>query len=49
VTGQTGLKATVKKSSRVIDVALRFTDTIVRREGKWQAVASQTTFLPDKL
>jgi hypothetical protein len=24
-------------------------DTIVRREGKWQAVASQTTFLPDKL
>lgn len=47
-TGQTWIKATVKKSGRIIDASLRFTDTFVRQNGKWQAVSSQTTLLPDK-
>ena len=48
VTGQTAIKATVAKSGRVIDASIRFTDTFVRHDGKWQAVAGQTTLLPAK-
>ena len=48
VTGQTWIKATVKKSGRAIDASVRFTDTFIKQNGKWQAVASQTTLLPNK-
>ena len=48
VTGQTAIKATVAKSGRVIDASIRFTDMFVRHDGKWQAVAGQTTLLPAK-
>ncbi len=48
VTGQTMIKATVAKSGRVIDASIRFTDTFVRLDGRWQAIAGQTTLLPAK-
>ncbi len=48
VTGQTHIKASVKKLGHVIDGMVRFTDTFVRRNGKWQIIASQTTLLPAK-
>ncbi len=47
-TGQTWIKATVKNSGRAIDASVRFTDTFVKLNGKWQAVSSQTTLLPGK-
>ena len=47
-TGQTWIKATGKKSGRAIDASLRFTDTFVKQNGKWQAVSSQTTLLPSQ-
>jgi ketosteroid isomerase-like protein len=30
------------------DVVIRFTDTFVRRDGRWQAVASHASVLPAK-
>ncbi len=48
VTGQSWIKATVKKSGRAIDASVRFTDTLVKQNGQWRAVASQTTLLPNK-
>jgi ketosteroid isomerase-like protein len=30
------------------DVVIRFTDTFVRREGQWQAVASHASLLPTR-
>jgi uncharacterized protein (TIGR02246 family) len=33
------------QSGRPFDVRLRFTDVFVRRDGRWQAVASQATLI----
>ena len=44
VTGYTRIKATTKKTGRMVDSAFRFTDTFVRQPGgNWQVVASETT------
>jgi ketosteroid isomerase-like protein len=49
VTGRTSIKGTVKKSGRIIDAQIRFTDTFVRQKnGEWQIVAGQTTFIPSE-
>jgi ketosteroid isomerase-like protein len=49
VTGRTSIKGTVKKSGRIIDAQIRFTDTFVRQKnGEWQIVAGQTTLIPSE-
>jgi ketosteroid isomerase-like protein len=48
-TGLTAIKATEKKSSRIIDAQIRITDTFVRQKnGKWQMVAGQATLIPSE-
>ena len=46
VTGIVYIKGNVKATGRVIDAKMRFTDTLVGQDGKWQVVAGQVTLLP---
>ena len=43
VTGRT--HAAGSYQGKVMEVALRFTDVFTRRDGRWQAIASQATLL----
>jgi len=45
VTGQTVLKGTIVANGRVIDTKVQFTDTFVRQNGEWHAVAAHASKL----
>ena len=45
VTGQTMLKGTIVATGKAIEATVQFTDTFVRLNGQWRAVAGQASKL----
>lgn len=46
VTGLIAAKGTDKASRKTIEGHMRMTDMVIRQNGRWQVVASQTTIVP---